>query len=176
MPRHARQHYVVSYAQTAEPIEMPFELWNRVGWRKHATWGHIGATWRIRLSRLSCGLGWAEGSMLRGGTLAPPGEYDWAVRVRQRCGPMSNYFDQLLLLLLMTVSISRVLWALHITTWSSDSEALTGDAWNRNTPWTVISLTIAIRGEISAFPTQPITYIDNYEIWQWRTDAENCCR
>jgi len=31
-------------------------------------------------------------------TLAPPGEYDWTVHVRRRCGLMSNYFDHLLLL------------------------------------------------------------------------------
>ena len=30
-----------------------------------------------------------------GYTLAPPGEYDWAVHVRRRCGLMSNYFDHL---------------------------------------------------------------------------------
>ena len=32
-----------------------------------------------------------------GCTLAPPDEYDWTIRVWQRCGLMSNYFDQLLL-------------------------------------------------------------------------------
>jgi len=31
------------------------------------------------------------------GTLAPPGEYDWTVRLLRRCGLMSNYFDHLLL-------------------------------------------------------------------------------
>ena len=35
-----------------------------------------------------------------GCTLAPPGECDGTVRVRRRCGLMSNYFDHLLLLLL----------------------------------------------------------------------------
>jgi len=29
-------------------------------------------------------------------TLAPPGDYDWTVRLRRRCGLMSNYFDHLL--------------------------------------------------------------------------------
>jgi len=28
-------------------------------------------------------------------TLAPPGEYYWIVRLRRRCGLMSNYFDHL---------------------------------------------------------------------------------
>jgi len=28
-------------------------------------------------------------------TLAPPGKYYWIVRVRRRCGFMSNYFDHL---------------------------------------------------------------------------------
>jgi len=74
MPGHARRHSAVSYAKTAEAIEMPFELPTWVGRRKHA---------------------------LHGGTLAPPGEYDWTVRVwtvrvRRRRGLMSNYFDLLL--------------------------------------------------------------------------------
>jgi len=30
-----------------------------------------------------------------GCTLAPPGEYDWTVRARWRCGLTSNYFDHL---------------------------------------------------------------------------------
>ena len=33
-----------------------------------------------------------------GCTLAPTGEYDWTVHVRQRCCLMSNYFDHLLML------------------------------------------------------------------------------
>ena len=33
------------------------------------------------------------------GTLVPPGEYDWTVRLRRRCSLMPNYFDHLLLLL-----------------------------------------------------------------------------
>jgi len=33
------------------------------------------------------------------GTLAPPGEYDFTVRLRQQCVLMSDYFDYLLLLL-----------------------------------------------------------------------------
>jgi len=49
------------------PIEMPFGLWTRVGRRK------------------DCYMG----------TLALPGEYDWTVRVRRRCGRMWNYFDRL---------------------------------------------------------------------------------
>jgi len=35
------------------------------------------------------------------GTLAPPGEYDWIVRLRRRCGLMSRYFDHLLLMSLV---------------------------------------------------------------------------
>jgi len=34
-------------------------------------------------------------------TLVPPGEYDWTGHVRRRYGLMSNYFDHLLLLLLL---------------------------------------------------------------------------
>jgi len=43
------RHGVVRCAQTAEPIRMPFELWTRMGWWKHATQGG-GGTWRIRLN------------------------------------------------------------------------------------------------------------------------------
>jgi len=45
----------------AKPIEVPFGLWTRVGRRKH---------------------------VLHGGTLEPPGEHDWTVRVQRRCGLM----------------------------------------------------------------------------------------
>jgi len=39
-------------AKSAEPIEMPFGLWNRVGRRKHVLDGvFISATWRVRLNR-----------------------------------------------------------------------------------------------------------------------------
>jgi len=64
----ARQHSAVSYAKIAKPVKMPFGLWTRVGWRKH---------------------------VLHGGTLAPPGEYDWTFRVLRRCGLVLNYFDHL---------------------------------------------------------------------------------
>jgi len=37
------------------------------------------------------------------GTLAPPGEYDWTVRLRRRCGLMSNYFDHLLKVIIPTL-------------------------------------------------------------------------
>ena len=38
--------------KTAEPIEMPFGMWTRVGARKHVLDGvHSGATWRILLNR-----------------------------------------------------------------------------------------------------------------------------
>jgi len=49
----------VSCAKTAEPIEMPFGMWTRVGPRKHAL------EWRC--------------------TLAQPSESDWTVHVRWQC-------------------------------------------------------------------------------------------
>jgi len=64
---------VLSPAKAAEPTEMPFGLWTRVGRRKHVL---HGSTWQY---------------------LAPPGEYDWTVRVRRWCGLMSNYVDHWLL-------------------------------------------------------------------------------
>jgi len=39
MPGHAQRHSAVSCAKTAEPIEMSFELWARVGSRNHVLEG-----------------------------------------------------------------------------------------------------------------------------------------
>ena len=56
MRGHAYEHYAVSCAQTAEPIEMPFGLWTRVGRRKRllqrSHWCHLANT--IELS-VCCG-------------------------------------------------------------------------------------------------------------------------
>jgi len=64
-----------------------FVVWivDWVGRRKHKL-NHIFAKLRQLLS-------WE-------GTLAQPGEYDWIVPMRRRCGLMSNYFDHLLSFLL----------------------------------------------------------------------------
>ena len=52
MPGHARRHSAVSGAKLAEPIEMLFGLWTRLGRRKHVLRGvHTGATWRIPSNR-----------------------------------------------------------------------------------------------------------------------------
>ena len=59
-------------------FEMPLGLWTRVGRRKH---------------------------VLHGGALAQPGGYNGTIRVRRRCGLMSNYFDYLLLLLLLLMML-----------------------------------------------------------------------
>jgi len=43
----------VSCAKTAEPIKMSFQVWTRVGPRKHVLDGvHVVATWRIRLNHV----------------------------------------------------------------------------------------------------------------------------
>jgi len=59
MPRHA-QHFAVSCAKMAEPIDLPFGLY--LGWAEGSTRSIIFARWR------QCAL--------MEGTLAPPGEYD----------------------------------------------------------------------------------------------------
>jgi len=71
---------MVSCAETVESIDWPFGLWTRLGRRKH------------RLNRIPqvapmCPHGRAHKT--------PPGEYDWTVRLRRRCGLMSSYFDHL---------------------------------------------------------------------------------
>jgi len=85
-----RRHSVVSCAETAEPIDLPFGLWTQVGRRKHK-FNHIRKV----------------APMDRHGRahLAPPNEYDWTVRLQRRCVLMSNYFDYLLLLLLLLLSM-----------------------------------------------------------------------
>jgi len=51
IPRHAWRYSAVSYAKMAEPIEMPFALWTRVGPRKHVLRG--GAPWRHLLNTIA---------------------------------------------------------------------------------------------------------------------------
>ena len=53
MPVHAQRCSALSCANIAEPTEMPFGLWSRVGRRKKhcITWEHISATWRIQMNR-----------------------------------------------------------------------------------------------------------------------------
>jgi len=59
----------VSFAKTAEPIELPFGLWTRVGPRKHKFN-------RIRQPAPTC---------LHGRAHRPPGEYDWTTRMLRQC-------------------------------------------------------------------------------------------
>jgi len=63
----------VSYARTAEPIDLPFALWTQVGWRKHK-FNHIH---RVM-------------------PMCP--QYHWTVHVQWRYGLLSDYFDHLFLL------------------------------------------------------------------------------
>jgi len=52
MPGNARWHRAMSCAKMAEPIEIPFGLWTRVGPRQPVLGAvHTGATWRIPLKR-----------------------------------------------------------------------------------------------------------------------------
>jgi len=105
-----------------EPIEMPFGVRSRMGPRnrvleggpdvygKGQFWGKRHPLYACSISsfccelcnfkRLGCGLGWAQRSrssivFARWRQCALP--YDWTVRLRRRCGLVSNYFDHLLL-------------------------------------------------------------------------------
>ena len=101
----------MSCAKTAEPIDLLFGLWTRVGRRKHtssivfARWlqcahtgGHIGITWLILLNR----------------------------PLRRRCGLLSNYFDHLLLLKMNRLYSDIVAKSLlgHFTCYKSASQTL----------------------------------------------------
>jgi len=55
----------VSCAKTAEPIDLPFGLWTRVGRRKHSPGGANVRSWED--------------------TLPAPGEYSWNIRRQRRC-------------------------------------------------------------------------------------------
>jgi len=74
---HTQRRSAVSCATMAEQIEMRFGLWTR----------------------------WDQGSMCYVGcTLAPPGKYDWTVRVWWRWSLLSNYFDNSLNLVKVRVA------------------------------------------------------------------------
>ena len=95
---------VVSPAETAEVIEIPFGLRTRVRPDPHANAAILkGNGWRVqkRLNRSSVFFEiWTRVGprkhVLGGVTLAPPGEYQWTVHVQRRCGLLSNYCDHLL--------------------------------------------------------------------------------
>jgi len=84
----------ISCAKMAEPINLPFGLWS--GWAEEAqvqSYSLVGAsmpTWE--------------------GMLAQPGEYDWTNRLQRRCGLVSNCFDHLLSLLLLSLSAIWCQW------------------------------------------------------------------
>jgi len=69
----------VSCSETAEPIDLPFNLGCGLGYAERSTSSIVFARWR------QC--------VHMGGTLAPPSEYDYTVYLRRLCGLISNYFD-----------------------------------------------------------------------------------
>jgi len=128
----------------AEPIEIPFGFWARIGPRNHVLDGgpdppcegailgesvaHCKALgtfcrelyrngWTDRFDIWVVDSGGPKEAQVHsyspGGdnklkwknTLAPPSEYDWTVRLRWRCGLMSNYFDHLFLFLSKHVGV-----------------------------------------------------------------------
>jgi len=72
----------MSPAKTAEPMEMQFGLWTRMGSRNHVLHEGPDPPWEEAILR-------TEGR--------PIAKYMNTVYVRRRCGLLSNYFDQLLL-------------------------------------------------------------------------------
>jgi len=78
-------------AKTAEPIEMPFGLWTRMDPRNQVLDGGPQVPRDVAMATIFVFL-------YMGCTLALPDEYDWTVRVRRRCGLMSNYFDHIIII------------------------------------------------------------------------------
>jgi len=125
--------YDVSPAETAEPIEMPFWIWTRVGsrtmqayyvgpwclhvkgqcWKRKGVDPGYAGTWPIYSKPFSRGI---TGTMrMRLGcirwecTLAQPGEYDFTVGLRRRFDLISYYFHHLFIprpILFMRVGVS----------------------------------------------------------------------
>ena len=80
MPGHARRHFAVSCAKMAEPIDLPIRF----------------VDWGLKEAQVqSYSLGGAN-VLSWNGTLTPAGKYDRTVRLRRRCGLMSNYSHHLL--------------------------------------------------------------------------------
>jgi len=113
----------MSGANVAEPVELPFGLWTWVGRRRHKfnRIRQVVPVCPTTLCRDLCRNGRTDwfaicvldlsgpkeaqvqsyspgGANVSSweGTLAPPGEYDWTIPLRRRCGLISNYFDHLL--------------------------------------------------------------------------------
>jgi len=111
---------IVRPAKAAELIVMLFQMLTQDDLRKYTfRWGSSPHAWMgqfwgqkglardmsghvqrlIYTKRLSRGQtrhgAEAECGVLDGAHLAPPGEYDWSIRVWQRCGLLSSYFVHL---------------------------------------------------------------------------------
>jgi len=97
---------------------------------------------------LGCGLGWTEGSTSSivfnrwcqcahmGGTLAPPGEYDWTLRLQQQSGLMLNYFYHMLLLIIIFMIFTITSLAI------SRRENITTTSWLTNIEYKITITTI----------------------------------
>jgi len=70
MPSHDWRHSAMSCAKMAEPIDMPFGLWTRIGRKKTQVQSYLPGGINMP--------SWE-------GTLVPPGEYDWTIRLWRRC-------------------------------------------------------------------------------------------
>jgi len=85
----------VSCAEAAEPIGLLFGLWTRVGRMKNK----FNRTHKVApMCTISIYSPGGATVPTWQGTLAPPGEYNWTIRLQWRCSLMSNYFDHLSLL------------------------------------------------------------------------------
>jgi len=75
MPGHHRRHSAMSCTKPLNRLICIFGLWTRVGWRKHNLYRIFASCTNVPSLE---------------DTLAQPDEYDWTVRLRPRCGLMSN--------------------------------------------------------------------------------------
>jgi len=83
------------HAQTC-PTTLCHELCKN-GWTDWFAVWVVASGWLKEAQVQSYSPGYANVPSLEG-TLLQPGKYDWTVRVRRRCGLMSNYFDHFLFL------------------------------------------------------------------------------
>ena len=107
------------YWKTAEPIEVLFGMWTRVGPRKHVLdegpdphtrtgnfVGEKGPAWYTQSDSAGGSTGTVRmtiGVYYMGCTLAQSDEYDWTVRVRRRCGLFVKWLRRPLVIIIIII-------------------------------------------------------------------------
>ena len=79
-----------------------------------------------------------------GCTLAPPGEYDWTIRVLWRCGRMLHYFDHWLILLFLLHVTGVAVWVVTVRWYATWRTPVCTDVCRR---WLRYAIRRSVRGD-----------------------------